>query len=74
MTPRERKSLAEQITTNPLFNEIMTGLETSAIEQLISAKDDETRLTAQLRVKAIRALRAELDECLTIRERKGAPA
>lgn len=74
MTPQERKSLAEQITTNPLFTEIMTGLETSAIERMISAKDDETRLTAQLRVQAIRALRQELDDCLTIRERKGAPA
>lgn len=74
MTPQERKSLAEQITTNPLFIEIMTGLETSAIERMISANDDETRRDAQLRVQAIRALRTDLDDCLTIRERKGAPA
>lgn len=74
MTPLERRSLAEQITTNPLFKEIIGDLEASAIERMISAADDETRLTAQLRVQAIRSLRSDLDECLSTRERRGAPA
>ena len=74
MTPDERKNLAEQITTNPLFNEILDQLEQSAIDRLIAAPDDQTRLTAQLRVQETRALRSELDECLATRERRGVPA
>lgn len=74
MTPQERRSLAEQITGNPLFNEILGGIEASAIERLISAPDDETRLVSQLRVKAIRSLRSDLEEALSTRERKAAPA
>lgn len=74
MTPDERRSLAEQITSNPLFKDILDGLERSAIERLISAEDDDTRLTAQLRVQETRALRAELDACLTTRLRRGVPA
>lgn len=74
MTPAERRSLAEQIISNPLFDEIMDGLETSAIERLISADTDESRLIAQLRVQAVRALRRDLDACLDTPERRGVPA
>lgn len=73
MTPDERRSLAEQITANPLFNEILDDLEKNATEALIWA-DDERRLTAQLRVQAIRTLRDDLVAALSTRQRKGAPA
>ena len=73
MTPDERRSLAEQISANPLFNEIMAGMERSAIERLIYA-DDETRHTAQLRVQAIRHFRADLGAALSTCAPKSAPA
>lgn len=73
MTPQERKSLAEQITANPLFVEILESMEKSAIEALIYAPD-ETRQAAQMRVQAIRQFRGDLDECLQVREAKAAPA
>ena len=73
MTPAERKSLAEQITANPLFNELLGEIEQGAIEALIYA-NEEHRLEAQLRVQAIRTLRADLTEALDTRERKVAPA
>ena len=73
MTPQERKSLAEQITANPLFTAILDDMERGAIEALIYAPDD-TRHTAQLRVQAIRSFRQDLGECLNTREPKAAPA
>lgn len=74
MTPDERRSLAQQITTNPLWVELVENLEASAIEQMVYADTDETRASAAMRVLAIRSLRADLDEALSTRERKGAPA
>lgn len=73
MTPRERKSLAEQITANPLFTEILDGMEQGAIEALIYAADD-TRQAAQMRVQAIRNFRQDLGESLNTHEPKAAPA
>ncbi len=74
MTPQERKSLAEQITANPLFTQILGDMETNAIEALVSAQTDEHRLTRQLKVQAIREFRADLGECLNTRTPKSAPA
>ena len=74
MTPQERKSLAEQITANPLFTSILEQMESSAIEALISAKDEDTRLHNQLRVRAVRAFRADLGASLNTRDPKSAPA
>lgn len=74
MTPRERKSLAEQITANPLFTAILGEMETNAIEAMVSAQTDEHRLTRQLRVQAIREFRSDLAEALSTREPKSAPA
>ena len=73
MTPKERKSLAEQITANPLFTAILDDMERGAIEALIYAPD-ETRLTRQLTVQAIRQFRSDLTEALSTREPKSAPA
>ena len=74
MTPADRKNLADQITANPLFTEIMDGMERRAIERLIHAADDHTRLTAQLEVKAVRTFRADLGAALSTRTPKAAPA
>jgi hypothetical protein len=73
MTPRERKALAEQITANPLFTDILNGMEQSAIEALIYAADD-TRQAAQMRVQAIRTFRQDLSASLNTHEPKAAPA
>lgn len=73
MTPDERRSLAEQITTNPLFVAVMDDMEKRAIERLIHEKEDIA--TAQLRVQAIRAFRADLGrELQDTQPRRGAPA
>jgi hypothetical protein len=74
MTPQERKSLAEQITANPLFTAILDEMETGAVEALIYAQTEEHRLTRQLKVQAIREFRADLGACLDTREPKSAPA
>jgi hypothetical protein len=74
MTPRERKALAEQITANPLFTQILGEMETGAIESLVNAQTDEHRLTRQLKVQAIREFRSDLAEALSTREPKSAPA
>lgn len=57
MTPKERKSLAEQLTTNPLFSAIFDKLESDAIEDMIAAQTDLDRLTLSLRVKEVRNFR-----------------
>lgn len=72
MTPEERKALAEQITTNPLYDEVLNGMEENAIEALIHAKENIE--LAQLRVRSIRTFREELGEALNTPARKGAPA
>ena len=72
MTPDERKNLAEQITTNPLFIAVFDEMEQAAIERLIY--ETESRHEAQLRVIAIRTLRADLEQALVTPTRKGAPA
>lgn len=74
MTPQERKSLAEQITANPLFTAILDDMERNAIEAMIAAQDDANRLARQLRVQAIREFRSDLGASLNTREPKSAPA
>jgi hypothetical protein len=73
MTPQERKSLAEQITTNPLFVAVIDDMERSATEALIFAKPEDT-VAAQLRVQAIRHFRADLRHALSTPPQKSAPA
>ncbi|TNE54811.1 MAG: hypothetical protein EP341_05615 [Sphingomonadales bacterium] len=74
MTPQERKALAEQIASNPLFTELMDAIESAAIESLVYASTENDRVEAQWRVRSARSFRSELDSALNIRERKGAPA
>ena len=74
MTPAERKSLAEQITANPLFRAILDEMEIGAIEALINAQDDAQRHARQMRVQAIREFRTDLAQCLDTRTPKSAPA
>lgn len=75
MTPAERKGLAESLMANPLYDEIMSGIEASAIERMIYAVDDKTRLEAALAVKASRSFRQDCEAALhSDQPRKGAPA
>ena len=73
MTQQERKALAEQILGNPLFSAIMADLESSAIEAMIYAKDDDTRASAAMRVQAIRSFRADCEASLRNTEPRKAP-
>jgi len=73
MTSQERKALAEQITTNPLFAALLDDMEKRAIERLIHETEDIA--SAQLRVQTIRAFRADLErELQDTQPRRGAPA
>ena len=75
MTPKARAALAEQLEANALYNEIMSKLETDAIESMVYAKDNETRLMGALRVQAVRSFRSDCQSAIdSTRERKGAPA
>ena len=75
MIPAHRESHARDMLNNPLFDEIMSALETSAIESMVYAQDDETRLTGALRVKAVRSFRSDCEAMLrSDREPKAAPA
>lgn len=74
MQDSERKALAEQIHANPLFHEILNGIERDAMEHLVNADTDQARIDAQTRVKAARAFRDELTMMVNKRERRGAPA
>lgn len=75
MTPDERKSLAEQLKANPLYDELLSHLEKDAIEALVWATTDDDRISAQWRVRAARTFREDCEAFLrNTRERRGAPA
>lgn len=74
MTPEERKSLAEQLLSNSLYEEIMTSIEDNAKETLIYADTEQARVEAQWRVRAARAFRADCEALArNTQPRKGAP-
>lgn len=75
MTPEDRRSFAEQITANPLYEELLATIERDAIEALIFAKTEDDRISAQWRVRSARAFRGACEDFLrNTRPRKGAPA
>ena len=75
VTPEDRKSFAEQITANPLYDELLAKIEQDAIEALIFAKTEDDRISAQWRVRSARAFRDACEDFLrNTRPRKGAPA
>lgn len=75
MTPQERKSLAEQLLSNPLWGVLFDGLEASAVEQMIYTDDEEHRAKLAMRVKAIRSLREDCEaELRNDQKRRAAPA
>lgn len=74
MTPSERKSLAEQITANPLFAETLDNIEKDALEALVYADTEQDRVEAQWRVRSARTFRSDLEHALSTREPKEAPA
>ena len=75
MTPDERASLAEQLLSNPLWDDLFDGMESDAVEQMIFANNEELRADLAKRVQAIRSLRADCEAMLrNTHERKAAPA
>lgn len=75
MTPDERKALAESLTANPLYDEILAKIEHDAIESLVYAKTEDDRIAAQWRVRAARQFRSDCEAALrSTPHRKAAPA
>ena len=75
MTPTEAKGLAEQLLGNPLFDKLLDGIESAAIEEMVIADTDEDRAKGAFYVQAARAFREECHNLVGIdRKRKGAPA
>lgn len=74
MTPRERKALAEQLTGNPLLNDILATIERNATEALIYAKTEQDRVDSQWRVRAARQFAEELVMAINTPTGNGAPA
>lgn len=78
MTPEQRTTRARALLDDPLFIELMSELEASAIDAAIYAKpaDQDTRQVALCEARAIRDLRRKL--AAIVREanptRKDAPA
>jgi hypothetical protein len=70
MTDKERASLAEQLLANPMFTELLAGVEHDATEAMIYAPDDDTRARAAMRVQAVRRLR---DDCVNSLRETRAP-
>lgn len=66
MTPKERAAWAEQLLANPLFGALFESVEHDATEAMIYATDDETRARAAMRVQAIRDMRRDCINSLTI--------
>lgn len=75
MTDEEKASLAEQITTNPLFAVLMDELQQNAVSRMYAAQDDMARLSAQAYARAAQSFRTDCEAWLrNTRERKAAPA
>lgn len=75
MTPKQRKALAEQITSNPLYEELLSQIEQDAIEALITAKTENDRIEMQWRVRSARAFRDACEDFLRNEPpRRGVPA
>ena len=75
MTPKERQSLAEQLMGNPLWAVLMEQMEARAIERLLAANTDLSRLECQLRVHAVRTFRQDCEAFLrNTQPQKGAVA
>ena len=68
MTPRERKSLAEQLEANPLLGAILDEIERSAVERLVYAETDTKRIEGQAAVRAARNFRHEIRAALSVRD------
>ncbi len=75
MTPEERKNAAEQLIANPLYEELMAGIESAAVERLVYADTDILRVEGQAHVRAARSFREDCEAALRNNQyRRGAPA
>ncbi len=53
MTPDEAKKLAEQLEANPLFTSLLSEMESSAMQAMLHAVDEQHRLEAQIRAQVV---------------------
>lgn len=60
MTPAQRKSLAQSLLGNALTEELLSRIETDAIERLIAADTEQARIEAQFCVNAARQFRRSI--------------
>lgn len=75
MSPQERKSLAEQLSANKLFDVLLSEMEARAIESLVLAQTEQDRVEAQWRVRSVRTFRSDCKSAIgSDRKRKAAPA
>ena len=65
MTKDGRRKLAEQLEANPLFTELLSQIETDAVERMIDAETDDARRDAAYRVQAAREFRSDWQRLLT---------
>ncbi len=66
MTPKERASYADQLLSNPLFGALFDGVEHDATEAMIYAADDDARARFAIRVQAIRDMRRDCINSMTV--------
>lgn len=71
MTDEERKGLAQQLLSNPIFGDIMDNLERKAINACLAAKNDADRATEAMRANVVRAIRRDCQRAATLTGRGG---
>ena len=59
MGPEEKTALAQQLSTNPLFDYMLDEMEKEATESLVFADTEQQRVEAQWRVRSVRAFRSD---------------
>lgn len=74
MTPEERKSLADQLMSNPLLTVSLDEIEKRWTDMLVNAVTEEGRIATQAQVRAVRLFRADLMATLSNRAPKAVPA
>jgi hypothetical protein len=53
VSPEDRKKLAEQLEANPLFKALLSEMEDAAMQAMLHAGDEQTRLEAQIRAQTV---------------------
>lgn len=62
LNQEQKEAFSQQIVANPYFDEVVTLLESYAVDDLVNSKydDDIARLTAKIKIQVIRDFKSEL--------------